>query len=110
MEVFLSIVPLNKKPRFQLKPRLDSNPPKAEIRSTKFETNLNSKNTKDQNSASMIKVVVITAHASIESTVEAVRRSATDYLPKRFTPDQVRFITRRNGKLRELETEIASLR
>jgi len=31
-----------------------------------------------------------TAYASIESAVEAVRAGAVDYLPKPFSPDQVR--------------------
>jgi len=37
-----------------------------------------------------LKVIVITAHSSIDSAVEAMRRGATDYLPKPFTPAQVR--------------------
>jgi NtrC-family two-component system response regulator AlgB len=57
-----------------------------------------------------IKIIVITAHASIESAVEAIRQGAVDYIPKPFTPDQVRLITRRVARLRELETEIATLR
>ncbi|MBN1931511.1 MAG: sigma-54-dependent Fis family transcriptional regulator [Desulfobacterales bacterium] len=57
-----------------------------------------------------IKIVVITAHASIETAVEAIRRGATDYIAKPFTPDQVKLITRRIGKIRELENEIAVLR
>ena len=35
-------------------------------------------------------VIVVTAFASIESAVNAVRRGAVDYVPKPFTPDQVR--------------------
>ncbi|MCO5172183.1 MAG: sigma-54 dependent transcriptional regulator [Planctomycetes bacterium] len=35
-------------------------------------------------------IVVITAHASYESAVEAIKRGARDYLPKPFTPAQVR--------------------
>lgn len=57
-----------------------------------------------------IKIIVITAHASIESAVEAIRLGVIDYIPKPFTPDQVRLITRRVARLRELETEIAVLR
>lgn len=57
-----------------------------------------------------IKIIVITAHASIASAVEAIRLGAVDYIPKPFTPDQVRLITRRVGRLRELETEIEVLR
>src|SRR5437588_3113846 len=35
-------------------------------------------------------VVIITAYATIETAVEAMRRGAFDYLPKPFTPDQLR--------------------
>ena len=35
-------------------------------------------------------VIVITAYATIETAVEAMRRGASDYLPKPFTPDQLR--------------------
>src|SRR5437660_10922300 len=34
-------------------------------------------------------VVVFTAHASIETAVEAMRRGATDYIPKHFTPEKI---------------------
>ena len=56
------------------------------------------------------RIVVITAHASIESAVEAMRRGAADYIAKPFTPDQVRLITRRIAEIRALETEVAALR
>jgi two-component system, NtrC family, response regulator AlgB len=56
------------------------------------------------------KIVVITAFASIESAVDAMRCGATDYIAKPFTPDQVRLLTRRIGNLHRLETEIAALR
>ena len=36
-----------------------------------------------------MRVVVITAFATIETAVEAIRRGASDYLPKPFTPAQV---------------------
>jgi len=55
-------------------------------------------------------IVVITAHATIESAVDAMRRGAADYIVKPFTPDQVRFITQRIGRIRTLQTEIAVLR
>ena len=35
-------------------------------------------------------VVMITAYAAIDSAVEAMKRSAKDYLPKPFTPAQIR--------------------
>lgn len=40
-------------------------------------------------------VIVITAYATFESAVDAMRRGATDYLPKPFTPEQVRSAARR---------------
>ncbi len=57
-----------------------------------------------------VKIVVITAHASVQSAVEAMKRGAADYIAKPFTPDQVKLLTRRVGRIRELETEVAALR
>ncbi len=37
-------------------------------------------------------VVIVTAFASIENAVDAMRRGAFDYLPKPFTPAQVRAV------------------
>lgn len=54
-------------------------------------------------------VVVFTAYASIESAVEAMRRGATDYLSKPFTPEQVRQTLRKINKTRSLEGRVASL-
>lgn len=56
-----------------------------------------------------LNVVVFTAYASIESAVEAMRRGATDYLSKPFTPDQVRQVLRKVSKQRQLEGQVASL-
>lgn len=56
-----------------------------------------------------LKIVVITAHASIETAVEAVRRGAADYLAKPFTPAQVTLAARKLGELRDLERRIESL-
>lgn len=56
------------------------------------------------------KIVVITAHASIESVVEAMRRGANDYIAKPFTPAQVKLLTRRIGRIRELENELVTLK
>jgi two-component system, NtrC family, response regulator AlgB len=60
--------------------------------------------------SSWTKIVIITAHASIETAVEAMRRGATDYIAKPFTPDQVKLLTRRIGRVRELETQVAALK
>ena len=40
-------------------------------------------------------VIIVTAFASYESAVEAMKLGAVDYLPKPFTPDQVRMAARR---------------
>ncbi|MGD9730984.1 MAG: sigma-54-dependent transcriptional regulator [Desulfamplus sp.] len=55
------------------------------------------------------KIVIITAHASIENAVEAMRRGAADYIEKPFTPAQIRLLTNKIGKIRELENQIAVL-
>ena len=39
--------------------------------------------------------IVITAYATFESAVEAMKKGAVDYLPKPFTPEQVRNAARR---------------
>ena len=57
-----------------------------------------------------IKIVVITAYASIESAIDAIRQGAADYIAKPFTPDQVRLVTRRIARIRELEMEISVLK
>lgn len=54
-------------------------------------------------------VVIITAFASIPSAVEATRRGAADYLPKPFTPEQVRLVLARLQKKRVLERRIEEL-
>ncbi|MFI5380175.1 MAG: sigma-54-dependent transcriptional regulator [Tepidisphaerales bacterium] len=55
------------------------------------------------------KVVVITAYASVDTAVEAMKRGATDYLPKPFTPVQVRLVVERVARLRALELRVAGL-
>ncbi len=56
-----------------------------------------------------IKIVVITAYASIDTAVEAMRRGATDYIPKPFTPEEVRIVTDRVATVRGMEQRIATL-
>src|SRR5439155_7622643 len=55
-------------------------------------------------------VVVMTAFASIDTAVEAMRRGAFDYLPKPFTPDQLRVVLDRWQLVRGLRDEVADLR
>ena len=54
-------------------------------------------------------VVVITAYATIETAVEAMRRGAWDYLPKPFTPAQIRHMLDRIAKQRSLVNRAADL-
>src|SRR5215470_16488351 len=59
-------------------------------------------------------IVVITAYATIDTAVEAMRRGALDYLPKPFTPLQIRHLVERAverrslvRRLRDLERQLA---
>jgi NtrC-family two-component system response regulator AlgB len=53
--------------------------------------------------------IVITAHASVATAVDAMRRGAFDYLPKPFTPDQVRAALERVVRYRGLRDRVADL-
>lgn len=57
-----------------------------------------------------IKIVIITANATIESVVEAMRRGASDYIEKPFTSAQVKLLVRTLGHIRDLENEITVLK
>ncbi len=54
-------------------------------------------------------VVIITAHATIDRAVEAMRRGASDFLPKPFTPAQVRAVLERVERLKGLNRRVAGL-
>ncbi len=54
-------------------------------------------------------VVVITAYASFPTAVEATKLGAADYLPKPFTPEQVRLVLGRIAKNRALESRVEEL-
>ena len=56
-----------------------------------------------------LKIVVITAYASIDTAVEAIRRGAADYIPKPFKPDQVVLVTERIATLHAMEQRISGL-
>jgi NtrC-family two-component system response regulator AlgB len=56
-----------------------------------------------------VAVVMVTAYASVETAVEAMRRGAFDYLPKPCTPDQVRQVLARIEKTKKLERRVAEL-
>ena len=55
------------------------------------------------------KIVVITAYASIETAIEAMKRGAADYLSKPFSPSQVELVTRSVAERRRLELQVQSL-
>lgn len=55
-------------------------------------------------------VIVVTAHATVGTAVEAMRRGAFDYLPKPFTPEQLRVAVDRWQTVRGLRRELDELR
>jgi two-component system, sensor histidine kinase and response regulator len=57
-----------------------------------------------------IVTVVITGYATVSSAVEAMKQGAYDFLPKPFTPDEFRLITRRGLEKRKLVLETLALR
>ena len=56
-----------------------------------------------------VAVVMVTAYASIETAVEAMRRGAYDFLAKPCTPDQVRQVLNRIARTRQLENRVVEL-
>ena len=42
----------------------------------------------------MIRVVVITAHGTVDNAVEAMKLGAADFIRKPFTPDEIREVTK----------------
>jgi len=57
-----------------------------------------------------IPVIIITAYASIESAVEAIKRGAFNYLAKPFSPEELRVITSKALKSRAIFFENVYLR
>jgi NtrC-family two-component system response regulator AlgB len=55
-------------------------------------------------------VIVITAYASIDTAVEAIKRGAADYLPKPFTPAQVALVTSKVAEQRAMERKFEALK
>jgi len=56
-----------------------------------------------------LKIIVITAYASIETAVEAMRRGASDYIAKPFTPDQLQIAIERAARVHFLEQRVVNL-
>ncbi len=62
-----------------------------------------------QREAPELAVVLVTAYASVDSAVEAMRRGAFDYLPKPFTPNQLRVVLDRWQVVHRLRSRVAIL-
>ena len=56
-----------------------------------------------------LSVVVITAYATFDTAVEAIRRGARDFLPKPFAPAQVRHLVQQLTERRAIEGRVATL-
>jgi len=54
-------------------------------------------------------VVVVTAYATVDTAVEAMRRGAVDYLPKPFTPAQIRHVVEQAARRRVMRQRVADL-
>src|SRR5512136_1523472 len=57
-----------------------------------------------------IVLIMITGYATIVSAVEAIQKGAYDYLPKPFSPDQLRAVAKRGLDHRNLKIETRRLR
>jgi NtrC-family two-component system response regulator AlgB len=56
-----------------------------------------------------LSIVVMTAFATFDSAVEAIKRGATEYLPKPFTPAQIRHVIEHCVKERDLRRHVSEL-
>ena len=54
-------------------------------------------------------VVIITAYAAVDTAVEAIRRGAKDYVPKPFTPAQIRRAVEQSRERKQLALRLADL-
>lgn len=57
-----------------------------------------------------IPAIMITAHGSVETAIEAMKRGAADYIMKPFKNDEIRLLVRRAIEQRDLARENAALR
>jgi NtrC-family two-component system response regulator AlgB len=55
-------------------------------------------------------VIIITAYATIETAVHAVKQGAFDYLPKPFTPAQITHTVEMVARVSRLEAEVEALK
>jgi NtrC-family two-component system response regulator AlgB len=61
-------------------------------------------------SAPWLKIVIITAHGTVESAVEAMKLGAADYIEKPFSTSQVRMVTSKIRNIIRLEQEVEQLK
>jgi NtrC-family two-component system response regulator AlgB len=54
-------------------------------------------------------VVMITAYATVDTAVEALKRGAVDYLPKPFTPSQIRHLVEQISAKRAMSRRVGEL-
>ncbi len=54
-------------------------------------------------------VTLFTAYANIATAVEAMRRGAFDFIPKPFTPDQIRAVLSKVAKAQSMERRVQAL-
>lgn len=57
-----------------------------------------------------LETVIITAHGSIDSAVEAMKEGAFDYVTKPFSPEQIRHRLRQIARVQQLQHEVAGLK
>ncbi len=55
-------------------------------------------------------VIIITAYATIDTAVKAVKMGAFDYMPKPFTPAQISHLIEKVEKIYNLESEVKTLK
>jgi NtrC-family two-component system response regulator AlgB len=56
------------------------------------------------------KIVIITAYASIDSAVEAIRKGASDYIAKPFTPAQIKMVIDKISEIVAMQGQLEYLR
>jgi len=56
-----------------------------------------------------LSVVLVTAYATIDTAVEAIRRGASDYLPKPFSPAQIRRVVEEAARRDAMINRVANL-
>ena len=62
-----------------------------------------------KSAAPWMRVVVATAHSSVDTAVDAMRAGASDYLVKPCSPDQLRFAANKQVEARRMEARIEAL-